>query len=260
MTLARARADDARWDHNPAAVLALFSGGSDSSVMLHVIRDLVDAVLFLDTGTGIPQTREFVRATCAEYGLKLIEQAPPDKTYEEIVLEYGFPGPAAHLETYVWLKERGIHAVRRRLQRFRGDRIVLLTGVRLAESSRRMGHVKPVVRKNSLVWVAPILDWTDADMNAYRKQYGVKRSEVADNLHMSGECLCGAFAQPGELEQIRFFYPEVAARIRALEAKVAATGNRACVWGVRPPGEDHQDEHLAGMLCSSCARRSEAMA
>lgn len=28
--------------------------------------------------------------------------------------------------------------------------------------------------------------------------------------HMSGECLCGAFAKPGELDEIRFWYPAMA--------------------------------------------------
>ena len=33
-------------------------------------------------------------------------------------------------------------------------------------------------------------------------------SEVAKKLGMSGECLCGASAAPGEFERIEKFYPE----------------------------------------------------
>jgi len=251
---ARGYVEHAKIAHAPCAAFAMFSGGNDSSVLLHLVQEQINAVCFIDTGTGIPQTLEHVRATCSDYGLRLIEQRSPDKTYEQFVMEYGFPGPAAHRMAYIWLKERALHQLRRDHQRFRGDRLLLLTGVRKAESARRMGHVQPVLRQKSFVWVSPILDFTDADMTKYREVHGIRRSEVSDNLHMSGECLCGAFAKPGELEQIEFFYPEVAARIRALEDRVAATGNPACRWGVRPPKKHHHEENLLpGMLCSSCS-------
>jgi hypothetical protein len=51
---------------------------------------------------------------------------------------------------------------------------------------------------------------------------------------MSGECLCGAFAKPGELEMIRFFFPDTAAEIDELERKAKAA-KKHCVWGTRPP-------------------------
>lgn len=73
---------------------------------------------------------------------------------------------------------------------------------------------------------------------------------VSEKLHMSGECLCGAFAKPDELEEIRFWFPEVAAEIDRLEAEVAAAGHREpfCRWG---HGQGKPTEKT-GPLCTSC--------
>ena len=53
---------------------------------------------------------------------------------------------------------------------------------------------------------------------------------------MSGECLCGAFAKPGEIKQIETVSPPAAEQIHALEAKAKRAGVH-CVWGTRPPRE-----------------------
>jgi hypothetical protein len=39
---------------------------------------------------------------------------------------------------------------------------------------------------------------------------------------MSGECLCGAFARPDELVEIRYHFPEVAQRIDELQVRAVA--------------------------------------
>jgi hypothetical protein len=53
------------------------------------------------------------------------------------------------------------------------------------------------------------------------------------------------------LGEIEFFYPETAARLRALEAEAEAAGIPACRWGQKPPaGSDATTP--AGRLCSSC--------
>lgn len=68
--------------------------------------------------------------------------------------------------------------------------------------------------------------------------------------HMSGECLCGSFAKPGELDEIGEWFPDVAATIRALETEVRAAGfpEPLCRWG---HGEGRAS--AKGRLCSSCS-------
>ena len=82
-------------------------------------------------------------------------------------------------------------------------------------------------------------------------------NEVTEHLHMSGDCTCGAFARPGEKEEIRFFYPEKAAEIDEMERVVAAAGIPACKWGQRPPGTERQPKASKGddvipRLCAGC--------
>lgn len=101
---------------------------------------------------------------------------------------------------------------------------MLVTGVRLDESDRRMGHVEAVVRNRAKVWVAPILNWSTDDKNDYIDREQIHRNPVVANLCMSGECLCGAFANPGEITEIETFYPEAAARIRRLQDRARDAG------------------------------------
>lgn len=58
--------------HNIIATLGLFSGGNDSTTFMHLFRDRFDHAVHVDTGIGIPETREYVEATCATWGLNLI--------------------------------------------------------------------------------------------------------------------------------------------------------------------------------------------
>lgn len=247
------------------AVCVLFSGGNDSTVLVHLLRGRATHAVHINTGIGVEETRRFVRCVSADLGLPLIEEHPPPGcTYDELVLRFGFPGPAGHQMMFSRLKERGLRAVRRRfVTRPRRERVVFCAGMRLSESARRWRNTNEVDREGSIVWVSPIAHWTDAHMREYRERFAVPENPVSAVLHMSGECLCGAFAKPGELAWVEQNYPEVGARIRDLEARAREAGVH-CVWGTRPPDKSRgrgaeyavQGELLsrtpAGRLCAAC--------
>jgi len=239
-----------------AAICVLFSGGNDSTVLTHLMRPYAHYAVHINTGIGIEQTREFVRYTCKEWELPLIEKHPPaGSTYRELVLEQGFPGPAMHFKMYQRLKERGLMQVRRDLVADpRNQRIVFLAGRRRSESARRSSIVEHE-RRGSIIWISPIANWTKSDLNAYREANPeMPRNIVSDVLHMSGECLCGAFAKPGELEEIAYWFPEVAEHIRSLEKEVEAAGHARCRWGWGNSITIEQPSR-SGQLCSSCDHR-----
>lgn len=237
------------------SAFALFSGGHDSLCSTHLAMEsgMATEVVHVNTGIGIAQTREFVRQTCEERGWKLNELHPP-VSYEDIVREHGFPGPGSHRFMYIRLKERCLRAFAKE----RGRPITFVTGVRSQESSRRMGHVKREVidKDNRWTWYAPICDFTKRDVLDYLDAHRVfPRNEVVDILHMSGECLCGSFARPGEREEIRAWYPEVDAQIAELEMLVALEGHPAHRWGRRPDKVNRNQTWLP--LCHSCVSNTE---
>lgn len=238
---------------------AMFSGGHDSLTATHVAAQhpRFAGVVHINTGIGIEQTREFVRDTCRREGWPLREYEPP-VSYDDLVMRWGFPGPGGHGLIYNRLKERCIRAHVRWVKdgHRRDSLVVLATGVRSEESARRMRHVQRIQKDEGRVWAAVIFDWTKIDCGRYIAAHDLPRNEVVDLLHMSGECLCGAFARPGELEEVALWYPEVAARIRRLEEVAEDSGIAACRWGVRPPQQQLPGQQSLMPLCVGCEARA----
>lgn len=231
----------------------LYSGGNDSTVLAHMMRHRADYAIHANTTIGIEETRQFVRDTCAGWGLELLERLPP-VSYRELVIERGYPGPPMHFKYFQRLKERCLHQVRRELVKEpRRERIMFIAGRRRAESKRRT-NIPLYETQGSIIWASPIAMWTKLDMTTYRLMHAgsdpVPVNQVSELLHMSGECLCGAFAKPGELDMIRKFYPDTAAEIEALEREVKAAGHEEpyCTWG---HGMGRASTKV-GKLCTSC--------
>jgi 3'-phosphoadenosine 5'-phosphosulfate sulfotransferase (PAPS reductase)/FAD synthetase len=267
--------------HTVAGIVMLFSGGNDSTTLAHLFRERATHAAHANTGIGIEQTRRYVRDTCASWATPLLEHHPrPGESYEDLVLDRvrarnprtrpdarpypgGFPGPAMHFFVYQRLKERALERVRSELvvNPYR-QRVIFLAGRRADESGRRKGLAlkDPIERRGSIVWVSPLINWTKADLNAYRRIHpDVPRNEVSDLLHMSGECLCGAFAHSGELEEIEMWFPNVAAEIRELEQRAldaAVAPPERCRWGW---GAGKERPSKAGALCTSCNARFEQL-
>lgn len=271
--------DEAYDTHKPVAVRALFSGGHDSLTATGIAfrwarkRGIDLRAAHINTQTGIPETSEFVRQTCRDQGWPLRELKPEGQkvrgkpiprgmtVYEALVLEFGFPGPAQHGMMYQRLKERCLRQLVKEGKRRRGDRVMLVTGVRQQESVRRMRHVERVQRDGALVWAAPIWNFSKKQCHEVMDAQGLPRNPVVDILHMSGECLCGAFSRRGEMKELEDWYSDVAARLHALEEQVEAKGLRAAVWGGRHQLlEVHRDQMKleVGPLCSSCVQASES--
>lgn len=251
-------------------IVILFSGGNDSTVLAHLMKDVATHAAHANTGIGVEATREFVRKTCAQWGLRLLERAAPrlEDSYRSMVLERGFPGPGQHWKMFQRLKERALRVVRAEvLAGRRGHRVVFLAGRRRTESGRRAA-VPEFERQGSIVWISPLVNWTKPDLSMYRRMRGdVPRNEVSDLIHMSGECLCGSFAHAGERAEIEQFFPEAFEQVRELERALRDRpdlpdhvktwgwgGNKALLaasreWAKRPK---------SGRLCGSCVTRSEA--
>ena len=237
---------------NTVARLCLLSGGNDSVACFYTVKDYIDYVVHINTGIGIEETRVFVRNLCKDNDKELIEKHPPQgSTYEDLIMEYGFPSANLHYLMYNRLKQRALREVRNQfIKKNRSEVIQYYTGVRYSESTRRKKTTDDIMKEGSVVWVAPIAHWSNENIAAYRKRYNLPMNEVSANLHMSGECLCGSFAKKGELDQIKFFYPDTAKYIESLQERVRDAGIERCVWGDN--GKKKKKVKESGILCTSC--------
>lgn len=250
-----------------AAVVVLYSGGNDSTTLAHMFRQNAHYFAHANTGIGIEETREFVRSTSEEWGVPLIERKAPREMdhYRTLVLRDGFPGPAWHGRMYTRLKERALDQVRRELvTNPRKERVVFIAGRRRQESKRR-ANIPAMERRGSVVYVSPLINWTKLDLTTYRLLSGdVPANRVSDLIHMSGECLCGAFCAPGEREEVTYWFPDVMGEIAALEAEIADRDDipehrKTWGWGADPAKKALDGKaSTSGLLCSSCDDRFQA--
>lgn len=212
--------------NGPIRDWALFSGGHDSLASTHYCMEEgeTEAVLHLDTTTGIPENQDFVIETCEEFDWPLrIERAPI--TLRDFALRIGedddpmgFPGPGFHRLAYIYLKERSLQSIA-----YESDfKPHYWTGVREDESQRRMKvgieHRKEIEK---WIWFAPLMKWTDEDLDWYFAHYDLPENSVVEAIHRSGECFCGAFGhRDEELIDLQANYPEHYEYIRSMEQDV----------------------------------------
>lgn len=240
----------------------MFSGGNDSVCCSHLASKVngFTACVLIDTGIAIKQAHIHVKETCKKMGwpLKIYKSK---YNYDDLVMRYGFPGPSQHKVMYIQLKERAIRALIKDTKQKTSDKILLITGVRKQESQRRMETVTaPIVKDGAKIWVAPMWEWSNDERDQYIANNNLPRNPIKPLIHVSGDCLCGAYADKGELELLHIFFPEEYSRIKKLQDKVI----QKFPWGYdeQPPNwwtnykngqEFLGDEFMP--LCWSCDRR-----
>lgn len=224
------------YKYKPRKVFALFSGGNDSVCSAHIASqaDQFDGAVYIDTGIKIQATLDHAKDVADRF-VWPFQVVKTIESYDNIVMKHGFPGPAAHRYMYIMLKERAINKLIRENKQERMDRILLITGVRKHESKRRMESVTDaVVRDGAKVWVAPMWDWADDRKSQYMKENKLPENPIKKIMHISGDCLCGAYNQKGDLEILSIFFPEEAERIKKLQNEVMV--NFPWTWDdERPP-------------------------
>jgi len=241
---------------------ALFSGGDDSTVMLHLVANAVPTVhaVHINTGWGIEDTRQFVLRTAAQFMVPLLELKTDPDWYANDVRRNGFPQPMTHTVMYHNLKRQRLRELKASVKRHRRDLVTYYTGERAYESERRMGYGGTTARRDDgATWVNPIHFFDVRLMNEYRERFDLPRNPVSATIHRSGECLCLAMMRPGEWDEVLLWYPDdpTVRRIVALQAELEDEGvvpphkRRPC-WQKIDPRRRYDPP---GPLCVSCSER-----
>lgn len=75
------------YEHCDGNVYVTFSGGKDSTVLLHLVRSIYPEIpaVFCDTGLEYPEIREFVKR------FENVTILHPEMTFKRVIEEYGYP-------------------------------------------------------------------------------------------------------------------------------------------------------------------------
>jgi len=223
------------------SIWSLYSGGKDSTSVTCWLQehDLLAGVITFDTGIATPDWQSFIERTAQDRGWNLEIYKTPAR-YDDLVLKYGFAGPAMHGMFMNYLKGRCVRQFKKA-----HPGAVLASGVRSAESNRRFHSAKEWSDFEGVKVWAPLLTWTTPQVWEYFRCRGFERSPAYQTLCISGDCLCGAYATKFEREIIRGAYPVVNERLEWLEART----DPAKPWGW---GNNRGKRKKASPLCVDC--------
>lgn len=233
--------------------VVLFSGGKDSLTTAHYMNyklDIPIELLYCKTGIGLSENINYVESTAKKYGWKLnIVNTLPHETYEIFVKRFGFPYAGMHNAMMGFLKYHPMRKWYSQEKKKTGDIIAFCSGRRKNESARRkrMKSNKSISMMDRMIFVAPLYDWTTEQVWDYVRKEKLELCPVYDTLHMSGDCMCGAYGTSEEYRLLEIFHPDIFFKIQGLEKKYD------CKWGGNIKHLDKYQKTLEeNLVCNEC--------
>jgi len=218
------------WEHK----FALFSGGKDSLVVLHLCKQHYDGLkcIHIDTTCSLPGVLEYVKQVCDQLDVPLII-IRPKQSFFELAQKWGFPSFKRR-----WCMTRLKDApLKEYLTRISGSS-VLFDGRRALESPRRKRLFKE--RENvgldpAISWkhdfktfvISPIWDWADEQVDAYIQEHDLPLNPLTKVFGFSSDCLCPVFKDEQFFRLLRVKYPEIFQTLLELEASMRKGGSFA---------------------------------
>lgn len=225
-------------NHKKTEFYVLLSGGKDSICIAHYISKnypkYFKGVVFTNTGIASPITRKFVLEYCKEMKWKLYFTWAR-KSYYDIVMEYGFPGPGSHRIIMGYLKFQSWYYFIRSVKKTSA----FISGVRKKESwvrdKKRFYTKKPIDINAGITFCKPFLYKNGTQLSKYFITNGLKKTPAYEYFDKSGECWCGCFYNEWELKMLEKYDPFVFDSIKWLESQVQLKGTKTAKkfphWG-----------------------------
>lgn len=263
-------------------IYGLCSGGKDSMsacTKAHEIRPL-DGIILVDTTIvargNIYNKPPYIasKAFAERLGVPFICIRPRDdlkkgfhyvkniaeygtgKTFENYCIKYGFPHAGQHDQVFRFLKKKALVGFVMDQTKVK-ERIGFISGVRSKESKRRLENAQLLgIDEDTprIIWIAPIHSWSTEKVWAYTKEKDFQLSECYKILHLSGDCLCGAYAKKGEAGLISAFYEGTAEQLKRIEKVANKIHKGSNNWGRDESMKaiKEQTKLSENFICSEC--------
>jgi 3'-phosphoadenosine 5'-phosphosulfate sulfotransferase (PAPS reductase)/FAD synthetase len=233
---------------------ALLSGGKDSTVSAVEMHDSnkLEGVVFINTGIGLIETKEYVEEISLKFDWKL-KIFSGYTSYDSYVLKHGFPTPSGHSQIMHILK---LDAVRRFISWHKkeyGAPPLIFSGIRSQESGRRSKWARRFQFYQGAYWDCPIFHYNDDEVWNFHYSHDIPINSAYGTIGKSGDCLCGAFGNLTEKKIIERYYPYLADHIQSLEENTMS--KKYNIWGNtdQPICQLKGKNKAEGFLCNECS-------
>lgn len=184
--------------HKPSTIIASYSGGYDSMVMVYIAnkwaqeRGVKYVAHAVDTRISANGWRDYVTESAKQIGTPAfsIWDNPDLDLWIEDVKKHGFAyNEAQHPFYFFYLKQRAFREMVAHYKLHYHDRVMFLNGIRRDESRKRR-NAPEVARYGSGVHVNPVLYWTGDNILDFRTKYNLPVNPYYDTIGNSGDCTC----------------------------------------------------------------------
>lgn len=217
--------------YNFESFYVLFSGGKDSVCVADFIAKnypkQFKGIVFTNTGLGARDTRKFVVQYAKKRGWPIhMTWASEKETFYKVAMTRGFAFPGNHKTWMGYLKMHTwyyfIHPIRKS-----GENACFISGVRKKESRARdkiKSYTKSPLDFNSgEPYLKPFLYKNGLQLWDYFNENELEKTGVYEWLNRSGECYCGAHAEPWDLQLMKKYDKLAYDTIKWLEKEMART-------------------------------------